>query len=94
MHAFKPFTTPVKVLRKLEQYININQFCLFQALSALLEDDSKFGFIVMDGKEALFGTLCGNSREVLNKIRVDLPKKHGKHSLLTCICISFVYATC
>ena len=46
-------------------------------MTALLEDDSKFGFIVMDGNGALFGTLCGNTRDVLHKFTVDLPKKHG-----------------
>lgn len=49
-----------------------------EALQALLEDDNKFGFIVMDGNGALFGTLCGNTREVLHKFMVDLPKKHGR----------------
>jgi peptide chain release factor subunit 1 len=44
---------------------------------ALLADDNKFGFIIMDGNGALFGTLQGNSREVLHKFTVDLPKKHG-----------------
>ena len=44
----------------------------------MLADDNKFGFIVMDGNGALFGTLCGNTREVLHKFTVDLPKKHGK----------------
>jgi len=46
-------------------------------LTALLSDDSKFGFIVIDGSGALFGTLQGNTREVLHKFTVDLPKKHG-----------------
>ena len=32
----------------------------------------------MDGNGALFGTLQGNSREVLTKFSVDLPKKHGR----------------
>lgn len=50
---------------------------LSQALTALLSDDSKFGFIVIDGSGALFGTLQGNTREVLHKFTVDLPKKHG-----------------
>jgi peptide subunit release factor 1 (eRF1) len=50
---------------------------IFQALTALLSDDSKFGFIVIDGSGALFGTLQGNTREVLHKFTVDLPKKHG-----------------
>ena len=52
-------------------------FAFMQALNALLADDNKFGFIVMDGNGALFGTLCGNTREVLHKFTVDLPKKHG-----------------
>lgn len=49
-----------------------------EALSALLADDNKFGFIVMDGNGALFGTLQGNTRDVLHKFTVDLPKKHGR----------------
>jgi len=48
-----------------------------EALTALLADNNKFGFIVMDGNGALFGTLQGNTREVLHKFTVDLPKKHG-----------------
>ena len=32
----------------------------------------------MDGNGALFGTLQGNTREVLHKFTVELPKKHGK----------------
>lgn len=52
-------------------------YSLTQALTALLSDDSKFGFIVIDGSGALFGTLQGNTREVLHKFTVDLPKKHG-----------------
>jgi len=49
-----------------------------EALSALLADDNRFGFIVMDGNGALFGTLQGNTRDVLHKFTVDLPKKHGR----------------
>ena len=58
-------------------------FVSFQALTALLADDNKFGFIVMDGNGALFGTLSGNTREVLHKFTVDLPKKHGKITLFS-----------
>jgi len=32
----------------------------------------------MDGQGALFGTLAGNSREILHKLSVELPKKHGR----------------
>ncbi|KAI5082756.1 hypothetical protein GOP47_0002499 [Adiantum capillus-veneris] len=49
-----------------------------EALSELLESDDKFGFIIMDGNGALFGTLSGNTREILHKFTVDLPKKHGR----------------
>jgi len=48
------------------------------ALSEMLESDDKFGFIVMDGNGALFGTLSGNTKEVLHKFSVELPKKHGR----------------
>lgn len=49
-----------------------------EALNELLESDDKFGFIVMDGNGTLFGTLSGNTREILHKFTVDLPKKHGR----------------
>jgi len=32
----------------------------------------------MDGNGTLFGTLAGNTREVIHKFTVDLPKKHGR----------------
>ena len=49
-----------------------------EALQTLLQDDAKFGFLVMDGNGALFGTLSGNHREVIHKFSVELPKKHGR----------------
>lgn len=51
---------------------------LVQALEELLESDAKYGFIVMDGNGSLFGTLSGNTRDILHKFTVDLPKKHGR----------------
>ncbi|KAK2572217.1 Eukaryotic peptide chain release factor subunit 1 [Acropora cervicornis] len=66
---FKPINTSL--------YLCDNKFHT-EALNALLADDNKFAFIVMDGNGALFGTLCGNTREVLHKFTVDLPKKHGR----------------
>merc|ERR1712096_581786 len=66
---FKPINTSL--------YLCDNKFHT-EALTALLEDDCKFGFIIMDGNGALFGTLCGNTRDVLHKFTVDLPKKHGR----------------
>mmetsp|Transcript_15978 Transcript_15978/g.25034 ORF Transcript_15978/g.25034 Transcript_15978/m.25034 type:complete len:304 (+) Transcript_15978:146-1057(+) len=32
----------------------------------------------MDGNGCLYGTLCGNTRDVITKFSVDLPKKHGR----------------
>lgn len=49
-----------------------------EVLSDLLESDDKFGFIIMDGGGYLFGTLSGNTKEVLHRATVDLPKKHGR----------------
>ena len=47
-------------------------------LQFLLHDDQKFGFVIVDGNGALYATLQGNNREILQKISVELPKKHRK----------------
>ena len=47
-------------------------------LSVLLEKDEKTGFIIVDGKGLLIGQLNGNRREILSKLSVNLPKKHGR----------------
>ncbi|CAJ0582531.1 unnamed protein product, partial [Mesorhabditis spiculigera] len=65
---FKPINTSL--------YLCDNKFHT-EALQALLTDDTKFGFIIMDGNGTLFGTLQGNTREVLHKFTVELPKKHA-----------------
>jgi len=49
-----------------------------EALNELLESDEKFGFIIMDGNGALFASLAGNTRAIIHKFSVDLPKKHGR----------------
>jgi len=69
MEPFKPINTSL--------YLCDNKFHT-EALKELLESDEKFGFIVMDGNGALFGVVCGNTRNVLHKFTVDLPKKHGR----------------
>ncbi|KAJ5081390.1 hypothetical protein NUU61_009654, partial [Penicillium alfredii] len=66
---FKPINTSL--------YLCDNKFHT-EALSELLESDQKFGFIIMDGNGSLFGTLSGNTREILQRLSVDLPKKHGR----------------
>lgn len=47
-------------------------------LASLMADDQKFGFVIVDGNGALFATLQGNNRIILQKISVELPKKHRK----------------
>eukprot|EP00161_Ancyromonas_sigmoides_P006750 TRINITY_DN1781_c0_g3_i1.p1 TRINITY_DN1781_c0_g3~~TRINITY_DN1781_c0_g3_i1.p1 ORF type:complete len:433 (+),score=109.92 TRINITY_DN1781_c0_g3_i1:116-1414(+) len=66
---FRPINTSL--------YLCDNRFHT-EALADLLEDDQKFGFLIMDGNGSLFGTLQGNHREILHKFTVDLPKKHGR----------------
>merc|ERR1719313_365223 len=66
---FKPINTSM--------YMCDNKFHT-EALAELLEDDDKFGFLIMDGNGSLYGTVQGNHREVLHKFSVDLPKKHGR----------------
>jgi peptide chain release factor subunit 1 len=39
-----------------------------EALSELLDSDAKFGFIIMDGNGTLFGSLAGNTREIIYKV--------------------------
>ncbi|KAG5192041.1 eukaryotic peptide chain release factor 1 [Tribonema minus] len=66
---FKPINTSL--------YLCDNKFHT-EALDELLQDDDRFGFIVMDGNGCLYGTLQGSHREVIHKFTVDLPKKHGR----------------
>ncbi|KAH0473979.1 MAG: uncharacterized protein KVP18_001662 [Porospora cf. gigantea A] len=66
---FKPINTSL--------YLCDNKFHV-DCLKELLESDDKYGFIIMDGNGALFGTLQGNTRDVIHKFSVELPKKHGR----------------
>lgn len=66
---FRPINTSL--------YLCDNKFHT-EAMQTLLENDDKFGFLIMDGHGTLYGTLCGNVREILHKFSVDLPKKHGR----------------
>jgi len=58
-------------------YICDNKFHVDE-LFRMLEDDDRFGFIVMDGNGTLFGSISGNRRQILHKFTVELPKKHGR----------------
>jgi peptide chain release factor subunit 1 len=69
---FEPFKPINKSL-----YLCDNKFHV-EDLKDLLENEDVFGFIVVDGAGALYGTLQGNNREILHKFTVELPKKHGR----------------
>lgn len=77
--SFYPFLfrDPSLCKKSSSLYLCDNKFHT-EALSELLESDSRFGFIVMDGNGTLFGTLAGNTRDIIHKFTVDLPKKHGR----------------
>jgi len=66
---FKPINTSL--------YLCDNKFHT-EALSFLLSSDQKYGFIIMDGHGTMYGSLSGNTRTIIHKFTVDLPKKHGK----------------
>jgi len=74
-----------KITIALEPFRPINVFAYkcqnsfyTEPLLSLLEDDDKFGFIIIDGNGVLFATLQGNNKEILQRMPVQLPKKHGR----------------
>merc|ERR1712232_628191 len=69
---FEPFR-PINT----SMYLCDNKFHC-EDLAELLEADDKFGFLIMDGNGALYGTVTGNHKEVIHKFSVELPKKHGR----------------
>lgn len=69
---FEPFKPINKSL-----YMCDNRFHT-EPLMELLDDDTKYGFIVMDGHKTLYGVVTGNHRTTLQTISVDLPQKHNK----------------
>lgn len=75
----KKYTIDLEPIRPINTsaYICDNKFRT-EVLTDLLVSDTKFGFIIMDGNGALFGTLQGATKEVLHKFEVELPKKHSK----------------
>ena len=69
LQPFKPINTS---LYKCDSVFHTEE------LRKLLEDNDRFGFIIMDGNGSLFGSVQGNTRTVHQKFLVDLPKKHGR----------------
>jgi len=48
------------------------------SLLPLLENEDRFGFIIVDGSGCLYGYLQGSNKQVIQDFSVDLPKKHGR----------------
>lgn len=67
---------PPKPLNRF-QYLCDSRFHL-EDLKGLLENEDTFGFIIVDGNGAVYGTLQGKTKEVRYQFNVDLPKKHGR----------------
>ena len=64
--------TEKKIKHAFEPFRPINVFCYrcqnsfeTEPLLSLLEDDDKFGFIIIDGNGVLFATLQGNNKEII-----------------------------
>tara|TARA_B110000208_G_scaffold51271_1_gene67340 strand:- start:365 stop:1717 length:1353 start_codon:yes stop_codon:yes gene_type:complete len=68
--------TPFKSINKFI-YLCDNKFHT-DVLSDILNDDESYGFIILDGNGALYGTVYGNEQKILHKFDVSLPKKHRK----------------
>lgn len=69
LEPFKPMNTNI--------YLCDNKFHL-DSLKNMLTDDDRFGFIIIDGSECLYGAVQGSDCNVLQRFTVDLPKKHNK----------------
>jgi peptide chain release factor subunit 1 len=74
-----------KIMLDIEPFKPINTFTYrcqttFETgpLNDLMEDDETFGFIIVDGNGVLYATVSGSTKEVLQRLLVQLPKKHGR----------------
>lgn len=43
-----------------------------------MESHDTHGFVIVDGNGTLIGKLQGNTKSIITRFTVDLPKKHGK----------------
>ena len=71
-HAIEPIKPVNTSLYRCDNKFHVDD------LLKLFEDDTKYGFIIADGKSALFATLQGNTPTVLQEFSEHLPKKHGR----------------
>jgi len=69
LEPFKPINTSL--------YRCDNRFHI-EAIENLIDSNEKYGFIIVDGSETLYGTLSGNNKEIIKKFTISLPGKHNK----------------
>jgi peptide chain release factor subunit 1 len=69
LEPFKPINTSL--------YMCDNKFHV-EVLNELMEDEDVYGFIIMNGDGSLYGTLQGNTKNIIYQFNVELPKKHGR----------------
>lgn len=69
---FEPFKPIKKFIYRCDNKFHLDE------LNDLLNDNIKYGFIIIDGKGTLYGIINGDNKVILNKFSVDLPKKHGR----------------
>lgn len=69
--------TEKKITIDIEPFKPINTFAYrcqttfyTQPLREILDDDEKFGFVIVDGNGVLYATLQGNNKEVLQRMNV------------------------
>lgn len=67
---------PFKPIGKF-MYLCDNRFHT-DVFDSILEDNDRYGFIIMDGGGALFAQVYGNEKNILHRFTVDLPPKHRK----------------
>jgi peptide chain release factor subunit 1 len=70
--AIEPFKAVSRSMYKCDNRFDTEE------LSKMLENDDKFGFIVIDGSGSSYYTLSGGTREKIGGFGVELPKKHGR----------------
>ena len=81
IEPYKPINTTL--------YMCDNRFHT-EVLNDLLENDDKYGFLIMDGNGSLFGTLQGNHRTVLHKFSVD-PARKSTVVVVSQLCVHFFF---
>lgn len=69
---FEPFRAINITLYSCDHHFKVDE------LKELLEHDSTYGFIIVDGNGALYATLQGSAKELIYNFNVSLPKKHKK----------------